>query len=520
MHIRYGTISAALLCLALVAPAWSQHTQEDVDRLLRRHLQFLNKDHSPGTHKPLLQGDAADPTSAKTFFSMRDVEAWLPTQQIGQEWDASANAGAGAWVDTSRITYTRNDDGAVTSLLIEYRQDGDWVNALRITDELDSQNQVTQSISETWDPEANAGAGAWIPVQRVTNTYNARGRTLVTSSELWMEDEGEYVLYFRTTSTYDGSGERELERLTESALFGDLEPSSRQTFTYDDAGNVIEELSESYLAGTWMNSQRLLFEYDGNDQIVEATTQTWDPVQNDWVNSYQTTTAYSPDSNDPTEVIETQLYWDAGTSTWTNSNRYIETSSATEWTYTEQVWDPDANGGQGEWLNEHRSVTTIDSGGFAVEHAEQLWDPDTDDWVNDLRTTIEYDDNNNPTVWVEQFWMSGAWVNDSRLLTTYQDFDPTASEDETPIARFELGPNYPNPFTEKTVISYSLAAPDHVTIEVFDVLGRRVETLVDAVAPAGTHTVRFESGELAGGLYVYRMRGTSIQKSRMMTVVR
>lgn len=71
---------------------------------------------------------------------------------------------------------------------------------------------------------------------------------------------------------------------------------------------------------------------------------------------------------------------------------------------------------------------------------------------------------------------------------------------------FELLQNYPNPFNASTAIGYELSAPSFVTIEVFDVLGRKVATLAKEVHPAGRYTVRWDAANLASGVYLCRMR--------------
>ncbi len=68
-------------------------------------------------------------------------------------------------------------------------------------------------------------------------------------------------------------------------------------------------------------------------------------------------------------------------------------------------------------------------------------------------------------------------------------------------ATFKLDQNYPNPFNPSTVISFVLTARGNVTLEVFDMLGRRVQTLVDQAMDAGSHSVKFEAVHLASGIY-------------------
>ncbi len=70
---------------------------------------------------------------------------------------------------------------------------------------------------------------------------------------------------------------------------------------------------------------------------------------------------------------------------------------------------------------------------------------------------------------------------------------------------FGLGQNYPNPFNPLTVIVYDVPKDAHVVIEVFNLIGQKVATLVDARKPAGSHTVQFDAGILTSGVYLYKM---------------
>ena len=87
-------------------------------------------------------------------------------------------------------------------------------------------------------------------------------------------------------------------------------------------------------------------------------------------------------------------------------------------------------------------------------------------------------------------------------------------------SRFALDQNYPNPFNPSTLIAYRIPGSSHVSLRVFDILGREVATLVDEVQAAGEHSAAFGGGENASGVYVYRLvtRYGSLVKS--MTLVR
>lgn len=83
-----------------------------------------------------------------------------------------------------------------------------------------------------------------------------------------------------------------------------------------------------------------------------------------------------------------------------------------------------------------------------------------------------------------------------------------------------LHANYPNPFNPSTTISYSLAAAAHVRLEVFDVLGRRVATLVDGPRSAGTHEAVFNANGLSSGNYYYRLDVNGRVFSKPMLLVK
>ena len=87
---------------------------------------------------------------------------------------------------------------------------------------------------------------------------------------------------------------------------------------------------------------------------------------------------------------------------------------------------------------------------------------------------------------------------------------------------FALGPNYPNPFNPATIIPYHLSASSEVRLEVFNLLGQRLATLVDAEQAAGAYTVLWDATNAAGqavgaGVYIYRLTvGGAYQTGRMV----
>ncbi len=98
---------------------------------------------------------------------------------------------------------------------------------------------------------------------------------------------------------------------------------------------------------------------------------------------------------------------------------------------------------------------------------------------------------------------------------------------------FELSQNYPNPFNPETVISYQIPLNSslqggndatasrgiHVTLKVFDTLGREAATLVNAQLPSGTYTAAWNASGFAGGIYFYRLQFGAASIVRKMVLL-
>lgn len=83
-----------------------------------------------------------------------------------------------------------------------------------------------------------------------------------------------------------------------------------------------------------------------------------------------------------------------------------------------------------------------------------------------------------------------------------------------------LRQNYPNPFNPATQITYELPLQADVRLEVYDMVGRQVATLVNETVQAGVHTVNFDAGNLSSGVYIYRLQAGSTTLSRKLTVIK
>ena len=83
-----------------------------------------------------------------------------------------------------------------------------------------------------------------------------------------------------------------------------------------------------------------------------------------------------------------------------------------------------------------------------------------------------------------------------------------------------LSQNYPNPFNISTMINYELRSQSQVTIDIYDILGRKVATLENAVELAGYHQVLWNAEDLSSGVYFYKLQAGNFTETRKMMLIK
>lgn len=86
--------------------------------------------------------------------------------------------------------------------------------------------------------------------------------------------------------------------------------------------------------------------------------------------------------------------------------------------------------------------------------------------------------------------------------------------------RFALAQNCPNPFNAFTTIKYNLPKETDVTIDIYDIIGRKVETLVDKQQPAGYHHVVWDANDKSSGMYFYRIKTGDYTETKKMLLLK
>jgi hypothetical protein len=85
---------------------------------------------------------------------------------------------------------------------------------------------------------------------------------------------------------------------------------------------------------------------------------------------------------------------------------------------------------------------------------------------------------------------------------------------------FGLSQNYPNPFNPVTEISFALPVASHVRLDIYNIMGQKVATVVDASFGAGYHSVTYNASDNASGVYFYRLQADSFVETKKMLLLK
>jgi hypothetical protein len=103
----------------------------------------------------------------------------------------------------------------------------------------------------------------------------------------------------------------------------------------------------------------------------------------------------------------------------------------------------------------------------------------------------------------------------------FQTIQPSLGRIEPELPReFSLSQNYPNPFNPTTEINFALPSACDVSLEIYNITGQRVTTLVDSYLEAGQHSVLWDASSNASGVYFYRLTAGEFTETKKMMLLK
>ncbi len=201
--------------------------------------------------------------------------------------------------------------------------------------------------------------------------------------------------------------------------------------------------------------------------------------------------------------------------------------------------------GDSIWVNRYDNPSHLNDEGYDIK-LDSLGDV----YINGLSsyngykiTTIKYDNISGSQKWIMQYSGKPKWLETSlvvdNLFNIYAIGDNSdngngsdfitikynqpvgiiSNNNKVPI-QYKLFQNYPNPFNPATVIKYSLPRNGMISLNVYDILGREVEVMVNDYKTAGNYEVLFDGSKLASGIYIYKLITSDFIAVKKMVLVK
>jgi hypothetical protein len=166
-----------------------------------------------------------------------------------------------------------------------------------------------------------------------------------------------------------------------------------------------------------------------------------------------------------------------------------------------------------------QTATELNNQGFEVQRKLA-----SSDWI-----TIGFKQGQGTTTELTTYFYEDeiSEINSNKLYYRLKqiDFDGTFTYSEevevfTQPLNFSISQNYPNPFNPNTIIKYEIPKTTNVKIDVFDMLGRIIDNIVNEEKSAGRYELEFDGSSLSSGVYYYRMQAGDFVSIRKMLMLK
>lgn len=171
--------------------------------------------------------------------------------------------------------------------------------------------------------------------------------------------------------------------------------------------------------------------------------------------------------------------------------------------FGEPVGDPLDTGGEWELYGSFSMVTNEDA-------ADGQYNPFSPGWLPH---------SGQGTNWAYEAPPGGSEEPAEDYATVFIHMTAVDDDDILPV-EFSLAQNYPNPFNASTTIEFSLPEAGDVSIQIFDILGRSIETLISGTHSAGTHSIVWHADNQPSGVYFYRIQAGNYSDQKSCLILK
>ncbi len=375
------------------------------------------------------------------------------------------------WVNSMLTTFAFDLNNHETGYLIQKWQNNDWVNDIDEGIVLNEQNFPQIDSLRSWEDNK------WVNQFKHIYTYNSNNDVKNAITMQWNDTTKTWVKMVNLTLNYDEEF-KVIESLMEIWDDTNWTPIIKGNYVYNDFDSLKISLTQMWMGDEYIDNERITYKYNEKKLKVEELYENWLFFQSAWAKSLRYKYEYN---NSGQQIVKYDEQWDLAT-----GDKKV-----------------------------YKKISTTYTGKYIAEELTQEW-KDTD-WVNTDLNTYTYNDNKmTKNLWQKWDDTNNKWYNFERWTFTYGNTVAVREKKNEP-GNFYLSQNYPNPFNPATTIKYTIpssavanVAADFsqrlTTLKVYDVLGRKVTTLVNEEKQPGSYQVIFNANNLPSGIYLYRLR--------------
>lgn len=396
--------------------------------------------------------------------------------------------GAG-WEDVSRIQGTLNNSNKLESLLYqEYVSDWNDVAQLDFTYHT---NGKVENIILSASLEENQAVQEMLLFE---NTYNGNG--LATLEEVSVSAA---LLAAKNTEINGTLWTKVLIKENEYTTFGEIAVEIMKMSLFG-MGDPVEYSKTLYTYNTSKLAVRVIYQMAGSGfmPFSKANETTWE-------NSDKDTIIYTAQN-----LIQDMISYEWNETCWIESSyNYFEWNGSGQNTLALlKIWDGNS------WVNSNQIIMAYQSGNIKTELYQDF---ENNVAVDKYLDTYNYSGSTLNNL-VTQEKVGDDWVNTERLLFTWGS--STDVEENKAVAREFVLNNYPNPFNPETTIEFQLPAASEVTVAIYDIQGRLIQTLVqNQFKSAGNHSITWDGHDMQGnavasGVYFYQLKSADMNQTK------
>jgi len=185
---------------------------------------------------------------------------------------------------------------------------------------------------------------------------------------------------------------------------------------------------------------------------------------------------------------------------------------------------PASDGSPADFSNTGAGAGRLKTGSSGTPATHFIHDATNNIWVYDYnRQTTEWYLDSLDAGYKANINLSAA-ASDGKIvgstMWTFKGLLASVDKQSQLPTSYSLEQNYPNPFNPSTKIAYSIPRQSIVKLDVFDILGRKVASLVNQMMQAGNYAVEFNGTSLGSGVYIYRLTTPTMTISKKMLLVK